>query len=91
MKYFILIICLLLLPLMADGMAIRRSLADSIGLNLIRKYITEVNFDTHTLSLYTFGNHIFSGERPHRPAQIAKSYHATVFVSTETSEISQSE
>ena len=30
-----------------------------IGLNLIRKYITEVNFDTQTISLYTFGDYIF--------------------------------
>lgn len=33
-----------------------------IGLNLIRKYITEVNFDTHTLSLYTFGDYTFRGK-----------------------------
>lgn len=33
-----------------------------IGLNLIRKYITEVNYDTHTLSLYTFGDYTFRGK-----------------------------
>ncbi|GAA6258821.1 hypothetical protein F070042J6_46730 [Bacteroides sp. f07] len=30
-----------------------------IGLNLIRKYITEVDFDTQTISLYTYGEYSF--------------------------------
>lgn len=41
---------------------VRRGTDGIIGLNLIRKYVTEVNFDTRTLSLYTFGDYTFRGK-----------------------------
>jgi predicted aspartyl protease len=38
---------------------VRRGVDGIIGLNLLRRYITRVDFDSHTLSLYTFGNYVF--------------------------------
>ena len=39
---------------------IRKGTDGIIGLNLIRKYITEINFDQETLSFYKFGDYQFS-------------------------------
>lgn len=32
------------------------------GANLLRNYITKVNFDTHTIELYNFGNYVYDGK-----------------------------
>lgn len=32
------------------------------GANLLRKYITKVNFDTQTIDLYNFGNYVYDGK-----------------------------
>ncbi|TPG45243.1 retropepsin-like aspartic protease [Flavobacterium pectinovorum] len=32
------------------------------GANLLRNYITKVNFDTHTIDLYNFGNYVYDGK-----------------------------
>ncbi|MCD0472236.1 retropepsin-like aspartic protease [Flavobacterium sp. JAS] len=32
------------------------------GANLLRNYITKVNFDTHTIDLYNFGSYVYDGK-----------------------------
>ena len=52
---------------------VREGIDGIIGLNLVKQYITKVDFDTQTISLYTFGTYDFPDEGYVIPVRISGS------------------